>query len=105
LTAMALRPGDRYRSALDLAAEAEHWLADEPVSTYHEPAGARARRWVRKHARVVTGLAVAVAVALLALGLLAWQSEHARQSLANEQAETLKERDRANAERDLAREL
>ena len=35
--AMALRPDDRYASALDLAADVERWLADEPVSAEREP--------------------------------------------------------------------
>jgi serine/threonine-protein kinase len=56
--AMALRPGDRYASALELAGELEHWLADEPVSAYREPAGGRLRRWARKHPRRVTAAAV-----------------------------------------------
>jgi len=43
--ALALRPEDRYASALDLAADVEHWLADEPVSAYHEPLTVRVRRW------------------------------------------------------------
>ena len=30
--AMALKPADRYASALDLAADVERWLADEPVA-------------------------------------------------------------------------
>ena len=46
--AMALRPGERYGSALALAEDVEHWLADEPVAAYAEPAGARLRRWMRK---------------------------------------------------------
>jgi eukaryotic-like serine/threonine-protein kinase len=43
--AMALRPEDRYDSALALAADVEHWLADEPVVAFRESALARLRRW------------------------------------------------------------
>jgi serine/threonine protein kinase/Tfp pilus assembly protein PilF len=32
LKAMALRPADRYSTALELAADVEHWLADGPVA-------------------------------------------------------------------------
>ena len=39
-----LKPEDRYGSALALAADVEHFLADEPVSAYREPWGARAWR-------------------------------------------------------------
>src|SRR5207248_4926552 len=46
--AMAFRPAERYASALELAADIEHWLADEPVSDYAEPWPARAGRWARR---------------------------------------------------------
>ncbi len=41
LKAMAVRPGERYSSAKALAVDVEHWLADEPVTAYHEPAATR----------------------------------------------------------------
>jgi serine/threonine protein kinase len=37
MKAMALRPEDRYATALALSADIEHWLADEPVTAYREP--------------------------------------------------------------------
>src|SRR5262249_27501248 len=37
LKAMASKPEDRYATARALAAEVEHWLADEPVTAYREP--------------------------------------------------------------------
>src|SRR5258708_34310051 len=37
LKAMALRPGDRYPSAVDLAADLDRWPADEPVAPGREP--------------------------------------------------------------------
>src|SRR5689334_1903404 len=46
LKAMRLRPQDRYATARALADDVEHWLADEPVSAWREPAAARARRWL-----------------------------------------------------------
>ena len=67
LKAMAPRPQDRYATALDLAADVNRWLADEPVAAYPEPAAARVRRWVRRHPRLVTGSAAAMAVAAVAL--------------------------------------
>ncbi len=71
LKAMALKPEDRYSSALELAAEVERWLADEPVHAYPEPFGARAWRWVRRHRTPVTGAAAALLVGALTLGLMA----------------------------------
>jgi serine/threonine protein kinase/Tfp pilus assembly protein PilF len=67
LKAMALRPLDRYPTALELAADVNRWLADEPVSAYSEPLAARARRWVRRHPRLVTGGTAASIVAAAAL--------------------------------------
>jgi WD40 repeat protein/tRNA A-37 threonylcarbamoyl transferase component Bud32 len=69
--AMALRPEDRYGSALELTADVEHWLADEPVSAWPEPAAVRARRWLGRHRPLVAGVAAAVLVALVSLGVAA----------------------------------
>jgi serine/threonine-protein kinase len=73
--AMALRPQDRYGSALELAKDVEAWLADEPVAAHAEPWGTRLRRWARKHPRQVTGgvVLLATAVAGLALGTVLLQ--------------------------------
>ncbi len=65
--AMALRPEGRYASALDLAADLDHWLADEPVGAYREPATARLRRWVRRHPRKMTAAAVLLLAAVVGL--------------------------------------
>ncbi|MFO0811462.1 MAG: serine/threonine-protein kinase [Gemmataceae bacterium] len=102
LKGMALQPGDRYAGALAIAADVDHWLADEPVTAFPEPAGMRLRRWVRRHARLVTGLAATLAVGVVAFALLAWQRELARQGIANEQAATAAERDKVAEERDRA---
>jgi serine/threonine-protein kinase len=67
--AMALRAADRYQSALDLAGDIEHWLADEPVSAYAEPVAARLARWSRRHRTMVTSVVAACGVAALALSL------------------------------------
>jgi serine/threonine protein kinase/WD40 repeat protein len=61
--AMALRPEERYASVFDLAADIEHWLADEPVSAWSEPWTSRARRWLGRHRRLLTPTAATVLVA------------------------------------------
>ena len=66
LKAMSKTQDDRYQSALDLAADVEAWLADEPVSCYDEPLADRASRWMRRHTTFV--LTTAVAVFLLIVG-------------------------------------
>jgi serine/threonine-protein kinase len=65
--AMALQPDQRYASALALAADLEHWLADEPVAAWREPWLVRARRWGGRHRTLVASLSAAALVALVAL--------------------------------------
>jgi serine/threonine-protein kinase len=84
--AMAPDPAGRYATALDLAADVQRWLADEPVAAHREPLSARAWRWVKRHRTLVSsaaalGLTAAVG---LAAGLVA---------VSREQAATAKERD------------
>src|SRR5262245_7446481 len=67
LKAMALRPPDRYPTALALAADLEHWLADEPVSAWPEPWTVKAGRWITRRRTLVTGAAAAVLVGLVSL--------------------------------------
>lgn len=98
--AMSLRPADRYTTPLALAEDLEHWLADEPVTTYSEPIAVRARRWLRKRALLATSVAVAAVVGLIAsaIGLvvigaknrdldaaLASESKERKLAVANEQ--------------------
>jgi serine/threonine protein kinase len=47
LKAMALKLEERYATPLELAADIEHWLADEPVSAHREPWSVRSGRWPR----------------------------------------------------------
>ncbi len=65
LRAMALKPADRYPSAAAVAADLEHWLADEPVAAYSEPPRARLRRWERRH-RALVGMAAVLLLTALA---------------------------------------
>lgn len=97
--AMAREPKDRYPSALALATDVEHWLADEPVGAYRETFTARSARWVRKHARLATGIAATLVVGLVALGVILWQSEQARVDISAKEAETARERDVAREQK------
>jgi serine/threonine-protein kinase len=100
---MAARPGDRYDSVRSLAADLEHWLADEPVAAYREPALARLARWGRRHRSLVAGTAMLLISALAALsaGLVLLGRANAR----TEQQRRLAEANFAEAQRqrDLAR--
>jgi hypothetical protein len=66
--AMALAASARYATALELAADVERWLADEPVAAYREPWTARAGRWVKRHRVPVTS--VWAALMMLVVGFL-----------------------------------
>ncbi len=96
LKAMALKPGNRYKSPKDLADDVEHWLADEPVSAYREAWPAVVARWARKHKTLVVssvGLIAAAAIALAVTTVLVTQ----------EQRKTEAARQEAVAARDTAR--
>ncbi len=104
LKAMALRPGDRYGGALDLAAEVERWLADEAVSADREPLRERARRWVKRHRTLVTGAAAALLVGVVSLGVAAALLSAANERERYARGEAEQERDIARAQKRRTRE-
>lgn len=67
LKAMAQDENARYASAVELADEIEHWLADEPVKAYREPISAKLWRWGRRHRSRVAGATIAILVSLVSL--------------------------------------
>jgi hypothetical protein len=79
LTAMAVRPDDRYASAAKLAEDIEHWLADEPVAAHPDGLAARVGRWTRRHKPVVTAAAALLVTAVVALSTSLVAIERARQ--------------------------
>ncbi|MCU0705566.1 MAG: serine/threonine protein kinase [Fimbriiglobus sp.] len=70
--AMAREAKDRYTTAMELAAEIDRYLADEPVQAYRETAGERARRWARRNRGWVRAglMAVLATFAVLAVSLV-----------------------------------
>ena len=69
LKALAKRPADRYASARELADEVRHYLADEPVTAYPEPAFARLARWGRRHRTAVAAAALLLIAAVAGLSV------------------------------------
>jgi serine/threonine-protein kinase len=67
LKAMARDPKRRYATALELAADIRHWLADEPVLAFDEPVTTRLRRWRRRHRTLVTSAGAVLVFGLAAL--------------------------------------
>ena len=67
--AMSLRPADRYQTPLEMAADLERWLADEPISCFRDSRITTLFRWIRRH-RVSTAAGIAtVLVTSIALGV------------------------------------
>jgi hypothetical protein len=64
LKAMALEQEDRYATVQALADDIERWMADEPVTAWHEPLSRQARRWARQNRTTVAAVASAALVAL-----------------------------------------
>ncbi len=89
LKAMALERGDRYADAGELSTDIEHWLADEEVSCYQEPATRRWQRWLKAHQAWVAGLAVLMPTCLVGLiiGAYLLSVEHLDAKHAKERAE------------------
>jgi WD40 repeat protein/serine/threonine protein kinase len=67
--AMARDPAMRYASAMELGQEVQHWLADQPVLAYPEPALERLQRWTRRHKPAVAAAAALVLTCLTAVGV------------------------------------
>ena len=80
LTAMALKPEDRYASCRALAEDIERWMADEPVSVYREPLSTRLTRWGRRNrtAAVSAGVLLVSAVIGLSVGAVLINRERSK---------------------------
>jgi serine/threonine protein kinase/formylglycine-generating enzyme required for sulfatase activity len=74
LKAMALRPEERYASPRALADDLERWLADEPVSAWHEPWPIKLSRWLSRHRTAASSAVVALVAILVAVGYLAYDA-------------------------------
>ncbi len=72
LKAMTREPAARYATALELAAELERWLADEPVDAYPEPVWLRVGRWARRHRAALRATTAAALIVGVLGGLGAW---------------------------------
>jgi serine/threonine protein kinase len=106
LKAMQFDPADRYHDARALAADVEHWLADEPVVAWREPLLTRAQRWLRKHRTIVvaTAATMIVTMAMLSGFTVVLQAENQKLAAANLELQRSNDRERAareNADRNL----
>jgi len=102
--AMALKPEDRYDSALSLSADVDRWLADEPVSAYREPWAVRIGRWGRRHRQLVTAAAVLLVASVVLSVVVAVNREQARRQTLQAEREAQRQRDIAQANEKTASE-
>ncbi len=93
MQATALLPSDRHASARALAAEIEHWLADEPVLGYEEPFAERWFRRLRRHRTWTIAAAVVLPLLLIVVTAAAIWVEGARR-------ETLRQKDLSDKAKD-----
>ena len=108
LKAMAADPARRYPSAQSLAVDIEHWLADEPTSTYREPLLVRLRRWSRRHRTAVTIGAGLLQTTVVVLAVSTWLLSQSRTRIDREriaavEAQLTAEHERQNASEALKR--
>ncbi len=91
--AMATKPDERYPSCRALADDVERWMADEPVTAWHEPRSRRARRWARRNRTAVTGAVVALVAGVVGLSAVLVVQTQAKAGIAR----ALHSETRANA--------
>lgn len=72
LKAMALRPEDRYASAIQLANDLELWLADEPIAVYRDSVTTQLARWTRKHKGLFASTVAFGLIGLIGISIFAY---------------------------------
>jgi eukaryotic-like serine/threonine-protein kinase len=95
MKAMAPVPGHRYSSPTALAADIDHWLADEPITACPETMTRRLARWGHRHQTLAAaaavgliGVAVGLAVALVLIYQDRQRLSQANASLVEENADS-----------------
>jgi tRNA A-37 threonylcarbamoyl transferase component Bud32 len=87
--AMSRRPADRYPSALDLVADLERWLADEPVLALPDGPIGHAGRWLRRH-RFAAAAGVIALFAATVLATAAMQRSFDERRIVRERVDSLR---------------
>ncbi|MEM4202048.1 MAG: protein kinase [Candidatus Hadarchaeum sp.] len=97
LKAMSLDPADRYGSAEELADDLRRFMAEEPVSCYHERLSERVVRLARRH-RAWT-LAVLFVVLMVCVSAIAFAMVSRKTAIHEQQLRTLADRKAEEAQR------
>jgi WD40 repeat protein/serine/threonine protein kinase/Flp pilus assembly protein TadD len=72
LKALEKNANDRYATAQDMAEDLRRFLGDEPIRARRPSLLGRARKWTRRHRRMVSSAAVVGVLALLSLLVGGW---------------------------------
>ena len=98
---MAKRPEDRYTTAVDMAADLQRFLDDEPIQAKPPGAIERARKWARRHRAVVTTAVATLLLAVAVAGGLLWRERSETFAALNRETtqRELAEQQKRNAER------
>jgi serine/threonine protein kinase/tetratricopeptide (TPR) repeat protein len=96
LKGLALRPEDRYQTALALAEDVQRYSAGEPVSAYREGFMTRAWRWAKRHRTALARSAATILlVCLIGFGYYKYRDFEERQAEAQKETNRLKEQEQA----------
>ncbi|MFM9960608.1 MAG: protein kinase domain-containing protein [Planctomycetaceae bacterium] len=74
--AMSKEKTARYPHALEVAADVEAWLSDQPVSAYPDPWHVLARRWAKRHRTLITTSSATLLVLTGSVTFLEWTAAH-----------------------------
>lgn len=88
MKAMALRPENRYSSAVELAADVDRWMADEPVSACSESLRTRLARWSRRHRAWTQAAVLSLAIITFLTVMFAVQLDARRQEAESARAKS-----------------
>lgn len=88
MKALSLKPENRYSAALDMAADIERWLADEPVLADRESWTDRAARFGRQNRSAAMAGAVALVLIAVVSSLAAWRINNERLRAEQQRSQT-----------------
>lgn len=89
LKAMAVDPDDRYLTGVDMSADIECWLADQPVTALKERWHERAGRWARHHQGLAQTLLTCFLLVVVGLTVWGTSAVNARNNLVQTRVESL----------------